>query len=327
MLQKILITGGAGYLGSVLSKKLLNKGYYVRILDPLIFGKESINELFNYPNCDIQIGVSDDKYMLKRCLKDIYAVIHLSGLSNDPSCEINSDLTRKANVETTRILLELSKNIGVKRFIYASSCSVYGFNHDLLTEESPLNPLTAYAKSKVDSEKIILPEHNDDFTTVALRKSTLYGPSSRMRFDLVINTMTGIALTDNKIIVNGGEQWRPFLHVSDAADAYIFMLEAPSGKINGEIFNVGSNADNLKILDLAKIISRFLNVDIKQSDSPDRRSYKVSFDKINNLGWYTKKSIQDGVQGVQEMFENGEIIDFRDLNYFNIKRMLSYLNI
>ncbi|MBI2665350.1 SDR family oxidoreductase [Candidatus Woesearchaeota archaeon] len=329
MMKRVLVTGGAGYVGTVLVKNLLDKGYAVRVLDQLVFGKEPLKEFISHPNFDLEVGLVEDRYMVKKCLNEVDFIIHLSGLSNDPSCEINPDLTRKANVEATKILLDLAKENGVRRFIYASSCSVYGFTEGAVVHErSQINPLTAYAKSKVDCEKIILPEAKDNFVVVCLRKATIYGPSPRMRFDLVINTMTGTAVSEKRITINGGEQWRPFLHVEDAADAYIFMLEAEAKKINGQIFNVGSNEQNVKISDLAYTISGLISTaKVEQSPSPDSRSYRVNFDKINTLGWKATRTINGGILGVVEMFNDGRVKDFRDLNYFNIKRMITYLNV
>jgi nucleoside-diphosphate-sugar epimerase len=328
-MKKILITGGAGYLGCVLAKKLLNSGYFVRILDPLIFGREPLTEFIDHSNFDLQVGVIEDNYMLDKCLNGIDAVIHLAGLSNDPSCELDAELTKKVNVEATEVLLRLSKQKGVERLIYASSCSVYGFTSgSVVNEKDELNPLTAYAKSKVACEKLILPEASDDFTVVCLRKATLYGPSPRMRFDLVVNTLTGMAISERKIIINGGKQWRPFLHVEDAADAYLFVLEEDKKKINGEVFNLGDNKDNLTIIDLAKKVANLIpGTEVIYSDSPDKRSYCVNFDKINSFGWKTRLTIDHGISGIKKMFDRGQISDFRDLNYFNIKRIISYLNV
>ena len=327
--KRILITGGAGYVGSILTKKLLAKGYFVRVLDPLIFGKDALHDAISNPNFDLQIGLVEDSYMLDKCLDGINAVVHLAGLSNDPSCELNADLTQKSNVDATKVLLALCKKKGVERLVYASSCSVYGFTEDrVMTEEGALNPLTAYARSKVECEALILNEANDAFTVVCLRKATLYGPSPRMRFDLVVNTLTGMAISEGQVVINGGRQWRPFLHVEDAADAHLFMLEADKNKINRQVYNIGSNEENVRIIDLAETVVKLLpNIKMSNSDSPDSRSYRVNFDKVNAVGWKTKLTIKDGIIGIKKMFDEGKIRDFRDLNYFNIKRMLSYLNI
>ena len=328
-IRRVLVTGGAGYIGCILVKKLLEKGYAVRVLDQLIFGKEPLAELINSPHPDLHVGLVEDKYIVEKCMQGVDAVIHLSGLSNDPSCEINPELTRKSNIDATKIILDVAKANNIKRFIYASSCSAYGFTGDtVVTEESPLNPLTAYAKSKVDCENLIIPAASDDFVTVCLRKATVYGPSPRMRFDLVINTMTGMALSEGKITINGGQQWRPFVHVEDAADAYIFMLEAPKENINGQVFNIGDNNQNIKIIDLAQEIRSVIpEAQVELSESPDTRSYHVNFDKINRLGWKASKTICDGIVDIKEMFDKGQVKNFRDLNYFNIKRMITYLNV
>lgn len=326
-MKQILITGGAGYLGSVLALKLLNNGYYVKILDPLIFGKESVEGLFNNNNCEIQIGNVNDNYLLDKLVKGCYAIIHLSGLSNDPSCELDAELTLKANVASTKKLIEYANKYKIKKLLYASSCSVYGFSELISNEESKTNPLTAYAKSKLESESILM-NFESDVSVTALRKATLFGPSPRMRFDLVVNTMTGSALADKKIIINGGNQWRPFLHVSDAADAYLYLLEQPGESINRQIYNIGSNENNLTINELSLRIKEIIpDTIIEKSENDDHRSYKVSFNKIDSLGWKSKLDIESGVMGIRELFSNGIIHDFRDINYFNIKRMISFLNI
>ena len=328
-MNRVLITGGAGYLGAVLTKKLLDRGYFVRVLDPLIFGQEPLKAVSVNGQFDLQVGLTEDNYILEKCLTNIDAVVHLSGLSNDPSCELNAELTKKVNIEATKNLLALCRKKGVKRIVNASSCSVYGFTEGKAVDESSeLNPLTAYASSKVACEELMFNESSEDLVVTSLRKATLYGPSPRMRFDLVVNTFTGMALSEGKIIINGGQQWRPFVHVDDACEAHIFMLEADAKLINRQNFNVGDNEQNYKIIDLAYMIAEYLpNVKIDHSNSPDARSYRANFDKINNLGWKVKKNVQDGVLGIKEMFDKKEIVDFRDLNYFNIKRMISYLNV
>jgi nucleoside-diphosphate-sugar epimerase len=327
--MRVLITGGAGYVGCILAKKLLDKGHFVRVLDPLIFGKEPLNEHMLNPNFDLQVGVVEDYYKLEKCLDGTDAIVHLSGLSNDPSCELDVKLTRKVNVDATKHLITLSKKKNVRRIVYASSCSVYGFTGNrIVTEKSRLNPLTAYAESKVTCEKLLLKEASDDLTVVCLRKATLYGPSMRMRFDLVVNTFTGMAISEKQIMINGGEQWRPFLHVEDAADAHIAMLEMDSSKINGKVYNVGSNDQNLKIIDVSHMVADAITgVKVVNGNVNDTRSYRVSFDAINAAGWHAKLTVRDGINGIKRMFDEGKIKDFRDLNYFNIKRMISYLNI
>lgn len=328
-MKKVLITGGAGYVGSVLVEKLLEKGYFVRVLDQLIFGKESLDFAVNNPNFELIVGRIEDPYIVEKSVQGMDAVIHLAALANDPTCDLNPSLTRQTNYEATRSLIDSAKKAKVSRFLFASSCSVYGFTGDtVVSEESALNPLTAYARSKVRCEGLISDSAADDFDVVCLRKATIYGPSHRMRFDLVINTMTGSAITNKKIQINGGKQWRPFVHIEDVADAYIFLLEAPKEKIKGQIFNIGSNEQNHQIEKIANFVKDSIpKIEIEQSGSPDPRSYHVSFDKINKLGFKTQKTVKDGVLGIKKLFDDQTITNFRDINYYNVKRMISFLNI
>lgn len=328
----ILVTGGIGYLGTILILNLLKKGYNVITIDPLIFGKSNLSELERYKNFNIVVGLTEDKYILKKVFEEnIDTIIHLSGLSNDPTAALDFELTRKANVDSTKNLILLAKKYKVRKFIFASSCSVYGYTGPdiLVNEESPLNPISAYAQSKIDSEEIILSEESKNFAVTCFRKGTLFGFSPRMRFDLVINTMTGLAFDQNKIVINGGNQWRPFLHVADAADIYSKAIELENEHINGKIFNVGGDSLNLRIVDLIDYFNKvFPELTVEKSDNEDKRSYKVSFNKIKKeIGWSPKNSITDGIIEIKHRLEKNEIKDFRDINYYNIKRMLSYLNI
>lgn len=330
--KSILVTGGIGYLGTILILNLLKKGYNVITIDPLIFGKSNLSELERYKNFNIVVGLTEDKYILKKIFEEnIDTIIHLSGLSNDPTAALDFELTRKANVDSTKNLILLAKKYKVRKFIFASSCSVYGYTGPdiLVNEESPLNPISAYAQSKIDSEEIILSEKSKNFAVTCFRKGTLFGFSPRMRFDLVINTMTGLAFDQNKIVINGGNQWRPFLHVADAADIYSKTIELENEHINGKIFNIGEDSLNLRIVDLIGYFNKvFPELTVEKSDNEDKRSYKVSFNKIKKeIGWSPKNSITDGIIEIKHRLEKNEIKDFRDINYYNIKRMLSYLNI
>lgn len=330
--KSILVTGGIGYLGTILILNLLKKGYNVITIDPLIFGKSNLSELERYKNFNIVVGLTEDKYILKKIFEEnIDTIIHLSGLSNDPTAALDFELTRKANVDSTKNLILLAKKYKVRKFIFASSCSVYGYTGPdiLVNEESPLNPISAYAQSKIDSEEIILSEKSKNFAVTCFRKGTLFGFSPRMRFDLVINTMTGLAFDQNKIVINGGNQWRPFLHVADAADIYSKTIELENEHINGKIFNIGEDSLNLRIVDLIGYFNKvFPELTVEKSDNEDKRSYKVSFNKIKKeIGWSPKNSITDGIIEIKHRLEKEEIKDFRDINYYNIKRMLSYLNI
>ena len=330
-MKTILVTGGSGYLGTVLVNKLLKKKYKIINLDPMIYSN-SPNISQKNKNIENFVGVTEDKYILEKIFtKKIYAVIHLSGVSNDPTALLNPALTDKSNVKATKIIVKLAKKKKVSKFLFASSCSVYGFTGEkkLINEKSKSKPISEYAKSKVIGEKIVLKEKNKNFIVNCLRKGTLYGSSPRMRFDLVLNTMVGSATQANEIIINGGDQWRPFLHVDDAADAYIKLLENKNEKLNGQVYNIGANSQNFQIKELAYKIKKFIpKSKIKFSKNFDNRSYKVNFDKIKkDLKWEPSKKIEEGVVSVMRLFKTGKVKNFRDINYYNIKRLISHLNI
>jgi nucleoside-diphosphate-sugar epimerase len=322
-MKKILITGGAGYVGSVLIRKLLDKHYHVRILDQLVFGKEPVQDLLFHKNFDLIIGNIEDEYIIQKAVQDVDAVIHLAGISNDPCCELAPELTHKVNYLGTKQLLKLAKEAGVKRFIFASTASVYGASEDnTITEQSQTNPISLYAKTKLESEKLVSEAQTDNFSTCSLRKSTVYGYSPRMRFDLVVNIMTAMAIKERKIVINGGNQWRPHLHISDAANAYITCLEAPEDKIRGQIFNVGS--ENFRITDVGNLVKEiFPDIKVFESDTPDKRSYQSSFDKIKTiLNFKPEKTIREGILEIKEAFDKELITNYMDLNYYNIKRVM-----
>jgi nucleoside-diphosphate-sugar epimerase len=327
-MKKILVTGAYGYLGRVLVKKLLDQKYYVIGIDTMLYSK-----IYKKKKFKTYVGVCEDKYLLEKIFKEnkkIYAVIHLSGVSNDPTAILSPKLTNNSNIEATKNIVSFSKKFKIKRFLFASSCSVYGFTgeKEIVNEKSKLNPISLYAKSKIRAEKIILKNNKQNFTTCCLRKGTLFGASPRMRFDLVVNTMTGSAFENRKIIVNGGKQWRPFLHVEDAAEAYIHLLNVNKNKISGQVFNVGRNDLNLRIIDLANLIAKITKTKILNSKNYDNRSYKVSFDKITEMtDWKAEKNILFGVKQIIRLFKNKKIKNYRDINYYNIKRLISHLNI
>lgn len=329
-MKKLLVTGGAGYLGSVLCEKLLRKGYNVRCFDRLYFGQEPIKDLLKDKNFKLIKGNIVNLDDFPRLLDGIDAVIHLAGLANDPTSEIDPDFTELANFKASQKLATLAKSKGISRFIFASSCSVYGKSLvDIVTEESPLNPVSVYALSKAKAEKEILKLNDKNFHPVCLRQATLFGVSPRMRFDLAINLMVMHALTQGKIFVwGGGDQWRPFLHIEDAAEAFMLCLSSPSDKIAGKVYNLGSTRDNYTILDLANIVKRKIKdvtLDIVP-DNPDKRSYKVSCKKIEKaLDWRPARSIEEGVDEIIEFVKERKREKFSDSVYYNIRTMQNFL--
>jgi nucleoside-diphosphate-sugar epimerase len=322
-LLNVLVTGGAGYLGSHLVRKLLSKGYNVRVLDSFLFGDDSLRDI---KNSRLDVIKGDIRHIedIANSLKDIDAVIHLAAIVGDPACEKDPGCSVEVNIESTKALLEMCKHMKVRKFIFASTCSVYGASDNLLTETSELNPLSLYALSKLHCEQVILEKikDNDLLVPVILRLATLQGLSKRMRFDLVLNIMTAKAVKENKIIIDGGEQWRPLLHVEDAADAFIQAMEAEDNLVRKQIFNVGDNSQNFQIGTLGKeIISLVPSTNPEYRDiEQDKRDYKVSFDKINNiLNFKTQKTILNGIKDIKMSLERGEIENYKDDKYYNVK--------
>jgi len=296
--MKVLVTGGAGYIGSVLSRILLEKGYDVTCLDRLFFGTDPIREIAD----KIRLVKDDIRWFKPEILKDIDAIFDLAALSNDPSGELEPQKTLEINYRGRTRVAKLSKKHGVTKYVLASTCSVYGFQNKILTEESNLNPLTTYAKANMLAEKEILPLADKSFSVTVLRQATVYGLSFRMRFDLAINGMVLGFYKNGKIpIMRDGKQWRPFVHVRDTSSAFAKVLETDPELVNGQIFNVGSNEQNIQIFDLAKLVAESINLPFNYEwyGSPDNRSYRVSFNKIKEtLNFKPQYAIGDGAKEV-----------------------------
>jgi nucleoside-diphosphate-sugar epimerase len=309
-METVLITGGAGYIGSVLSRLLLEKGYAVKCLDRLFFGKESIEELFGNPQYEL---IKDDiRWFEPDVLDDVDAVIDMAALSNDPSGELNPEKTMEINYKGRERMARLAKEHGVSRYVLASSCSIYGFQEGVLTEESTINPLTTYAEANGLAEQAALPLSDEHFSVTVLRQATVFGLSPRMRFDLAINGMTLGFYQNGKIpVMRDGTQWRPFIHVRDTSKAFIKVIESDVEKVNGETFNVGDNDQNIQILPLAKMVAKGAGVSFEFDwyGDPDHRSYQVSFDKIHNiLGYETSVSVEDGAREIANALNNGKVV-------------------
>jgi nucleoside-diphosphate-sugar epimerase len=293
--MRVLLTGGAGYIGSILARILLEKGYNVTCLDRFFFGMDSIKDIAE----EIRVVKADVRWFDPAILKDIDAVFDLASLSNDPSGELDPAKTMEINYKGRVRVANLAKKYGAKKYVLASSCSVYGFQECILTEESGLNPLTTYAKASANAEKEILPLADKEFCATVVRQATVYGLSPRMRFDLAIN---GIP------IMRDGKQWRPFVHVKDTSNAFIKILESAPELVNGQVFNVGSNDQNVQIFDLAQTVAKAMNISFKYEwyGSTDTRSYRVSFDKIKKrLGYKTSFMSADGAKEVYNALQTG----------------------
>lgn len=310
--MQVLVTGGAGYIGSVLIPMLLNRGYKVRCLDRFFFGKETLKDVASDPN--LRLIKDDIRWFNPKILEGIDVVMDLAALSNDPSGELDPAKTLDINHLGRVRVAKLSKEYGVKRYILASSCSVYGFREDMiLDEKSPTNSLTTYAKSNLMAEKDVLLLSDSSFSVTVLRQATVYGLSPRMRFDLAINGMVlGLYKNKKTPVMRNGDQWRPFVHVKDTSKAFITIIESPREKVNGETFNVGSNEQNYQIHPLAKIIGSALHIPLKIEwyGSPDKRSYRVSFNKIRQiLGFRPDYTPKEGALEVYEALESAKVTD------------------
>jgi nucleoside-diphosphate-sugar epimerase/CBS domain-containing protein len=316
----VLLTGGAGYVGSHVARKLLARGYRTVVLDKLMFGKESVKDLLKNKNFSLVQGDIGDIGTLIKAIAGADYVIHLAGIVGDPASSLDPLQTMEQNHFATKTLIDISKYYGVSRFIFSSSCSVYGSGDQMLDEESKLQPVSLYAQSKLYSERELLREKGENFHPVILRFGTLYGLSPRMRFDLVANTMSAHANASGKITVDGGAQWRPLLHVEDAAAACVAVLEAPLARVSGEIFNVGDTKENYTIEGIAKMVQKYLpKTEIVQLDTVrDRRDYRVSFAKINTVvKWRAVRKLPEGIQEVIKALKSKKFKQWKDKRYNN----------
>ncbi len=322
-MKKILITGGAGYVGAVLTPFLLNKGYKVTVLDLMIYGEQVLEK---NKNLHIIKGDIRDLNLIKKELPGHDVLIHLACISNDPSFELNPKLGKSINLDAFRPLVEMAKKSLIKRFIYASSSSVYGLKKEKeIHEDILLEPLTDYSKYKVECEQILKTYQDEEFTPIIIRPATVCGYSPRQRLDVVVNILTNLGYHKRKISVFGGKQLRPNIHINDMVNAYEVLINADKSKISGEIFNAGY--ENKSVLDLANTVKNVLGDDIKLIETPtnDNRSYHISSKKIQKiLNFDSKFTIEDAVKDLQNAFKKNLLPNsLTDEKYFNIKRMKS----
>jgi nucleoside-diphosphate-sugar epimerase len=325
MKEKVLLIGGGGYLGTILCSRLREEGYEVRILDSFIYGKNPVKIFTGDGGVEIIEGDICNIETVNNSMNGIGSVIHLAAVVGDPASVSRPEQTVETNHLASLTLASACKMKGINRFIYASTCSVYGLGKEILDENAPLNPVSLYAKTKISSEQGILEMMDKNFAPIIMRMSTLYGYSPRMRFDLVVNTMTMTAFIEKKINVFGGEQWRPLIHVKDAAEAYIKVLERDVNEMRGKVYNVGSEEQNYKIKDVANIIVRAIresierNVDMNiEQTNTDARDYRVSFKRIRDeLGFKVKHTIADASKEIYGKLESGEIKNPKQKIYYN----------
>jgi nucleoside-diphosphate-sugar epimerase len=323
--RQVLVTGAGGYIGSVLTRLLLEHGYAVKAVDRFFFGRDTLP-----PDDDRLTTVEADiRELDEGAFEGVYGVIDLAALSNDPVGELDPEVTWSVNHRGRARVARLAGRSGVARYILPSSCSVYGFQDEMLDETSAINPLTTYAKANRKAEEDILPLANGDFCVTVIRQATVYGASHRMRFDLAINGMVKGFRENGKIpILRDGTQWRPFVHVRDTSRAMLRLLEASPASISGEIFNVGSDDQNVQIMPLAELVAESVGrpFDYEWYGSPDHRSYRVSFAKIRDrIDFRCEWSPAHGAAEVHEAIEAGQVDpeDPRTITVGWYKRLLS----
>ena len=323
-LKTILVTGGAGYVGSVLVPKLLTAGYKVKVLDLYIYGEHVFSLVKDNPNLTELKGDIRDRELLEKEIPGSDAIIHLACISNDPSYELDTKLGKSINYDAFLSLVDISKNSGIKRFIYASSSSVYGIKDEPeVTEDLPLEPLTDYSKYKALCEEYLQNAATNDFIVTTIRPSTVCGYSPRLRLDLTVNILTNHAINKGKITVFGGEQKRPNLHIEDMTELYLFLLGQPDHKIHKKIYNVGY--ENYAVREIAEMVNNTLggSIPVVTTPSDDNRSYHVSSKKIKEeLGFEAKHTIQEAILELKRAFDEGKVPDpMHDIKYYNIKMM------
>lgn len=324
--KRVMVTGGAGYVGSSLVPKLVAAGYEVSVLDLYLYGDDLFKNLRGHSGLREVKGDLRDPESVVRALEGCDAVIHLACISNDPSFDLDPGLGKSINFDCFRPLVKASKAAGVKRFIYASSSSVYGIKDDPdVTEDLPLQPLTDYSKFKAMCEDVLQQEREPGFIAVTIRPATVCGYAPRLRLDLTVNILTNLAITNRRITVFGGDQLRPNLHVEDMTDLYLRLLAADDATVNGKIWNAGYH--NLKVREIADMVRERVgeNVEIVVTPTDDHRSYHVSSAKIyRELGFEAKRTVGDAIQDLKAAFEAGKVPNsLTDDKYYNIKRMQS----
>ena len=322
--RRVLVTGGAGYVGSALVPKLLAQGFGVTVLDLYLYGDDVLAGVAAAPGLRQVRGDMRDRETVRAALAGATDVIHLACISNDPSFELDPGLGKSINYDCFPMLVEEAKAAGVSRFIYASSSSVYGLrDEENVVEELELRPLTDYSKFKALCEEILLDAREPGFHALVLRPATVCGYSSRLRLDLTVNILTNHAVTNRKIRVFGGGQMRPNIHIDDMTDLYVNSLEYDASRIDGKIYNAGYH--NRRVLEIAESVRSIVGSDVSIGVEPtdDNRSYHISSAKIaRELGFTAERTIEDAVRDLVDAFDAGKIVDsMSNERYYNIKTM------
>jgi nucleoside-diphosphate-sugar epimerase len=322
--MKILVTGGAGYLGSTLVPLLLNAGHSVRVLDTLNHGGDPLLAAWSDPAFDFRRGDLRDRAAVSSALAGMEAVVHLAAVVGDPACARDPGLARSVNLEASLSLIEESRRAGVQKFIFASTCSNYGKMKDpdcYVDEDSELHPVSLYAETKVVVEKALLASVNGEaWSPTPLRFATIFGTSPRMRFDLTVNEFTMEMMVKKRLVVFGEQFWRPYVHVRDAARGIKLVLESASEKVAGRVFNVGATDQNFQKKQLIELIRPQAPDAIVEfvHKTEDPRDYRVSFSRIKEqLGFYITRTVREGIAEVAKLVRESVIMDFENDSYRN----------
>lgn len=319
-MAQVLVIGGAGFLGSLLCRELLERGHRVRVLDALLYGAAPLESLLLQPGFSLVAGDTRDPRALAEALEGATLLVHLGELVGDPACAANEALARQINGAATRRVIEAAAGSGVRRFVYTSSCSVYGAAAGVVDEDSPPNPLSPQARFKLAGEAALLARGGPGFEPVVLRLASLFGLSPRPRFDLLVNQLAARAASGRRVDVFGGGQWRPFLHVRDAARAIACVLEAPRGSVAGQVWNVGGDAQNHTLQSVADAIAGVVPETrlVRRDLTPDLRSYRVSFARIaGTLGFRPTRDLASGVAEIVAAIRSGQLGDFAAPRFHN----------
>lgn len=321
--KRVLVIGGAGYIGSVLTGKLLAAGYQVDVFDALRFGDRGLAAYRDQDALRLIKGDIRDIDAVTACIKGVDGVVLLAALVGEPACDVDPDETIAINLIATKAVAEAARYYRVPRFVFASTDSVYGIREGVMKENSEKNPISLYARLKLQAEEEIMGLSGGDFRPTVLRMATIYGLSPRMRFDLIINVLTLHAVTKGEITIMGGKQWRPLVHVSDAARAYLSALDTPLDKVGSQYFNVGSNEQNYQVGTLGELVKEVCpEISIKTIEqTPDLRDYYVSCDKINEaMGYRVEKTVKDAVREIREALRDKTIADPLAAYHYNVHK-------
>lgn len=319
--KRVLVTGGAGYLGSHLTRQLLAAGHKVRVYDSLLFGLDGLGEIQSHPQLEVVRADTRDATTLASAAEGCGLIVHLAALVGDAACRRDPTYTHAVNIKATHNLASAALRAGAAHLVFASTCSVYGASEAIVDEDTTPNPLSLYAESRLESERILFEALRGRVVYTSLRLGTLFGLSARMRFDLVVNIMTARAHAEGAITIFGGQQWRPLVHVRDAARGFVAVLSANPRVVDGQVFNLGDDRQNYQIRDVARaVLDEYPEATLSTvpASGDDLRDYRVSFRRIRErLGFRTLNDVPQGVREIRQHLSANPTTNYRSPAYRN----------